>query len=150
ITAVIGWMLREPKRGATDEVGHASAPGELAASAAEMQRIKFESASDGESVLRTAWRILKTRDWLISTAAYTALTAALGAFATWAIVVLVRDKGMSQTSANITLGVVTLLAGAAGTFGGGWIADRVAARRHNGYFLVCAVSTLVGIVPTLF
>jgi MFS family permease len=106
-------------------------------------------AGGGEPLLQTAWRILKTRDWLISTAGYTALTAALGAFATWAIVVLVRDKGMSQTSANITLGVMTLLAGAAGTFGGGWLADRFAARRHNAYFLVCAISTLLGIVPTL-
>ena len=73
----------------------------------------------------------------------------LGAFATWATVVLVRDKGMDETGAAITLGVVTLLAGATGTFGGGWLADRVAARRHNGYFIVCAVSTLAGIVPTL-
>jgi hypothetical protein len=61
----------------------------------------------------------------------------------------VRDKGMSQTGANVTLGVVTLLAGAAGTFGGGWLSDRVAARRHNAYFLVCAVSTLLGVLPTL-
>jgi predicted MFS family arabinose efflux permease len=146
ITAALVWMLREPKRGATDEVEHTSA---LEVSSSSAGSARFESESGGESVLRTAWGILKTRDWLISTAAYTALTAALGAFATWAIIVLVRDKGMSQTSANITLGVVTLLAGAAGTFGGGWIADRVAARRHNGYFLVCAVSTLVGVVPTL-
>jgi hypothetical protein len=29
------------------------------------------------------------------------------------------------------------------------VADRFAARRHNAYFLVCAVSTLLGIVPTL-
>jgi hypothetical protein len=119
--------------------------------AKEESTYKGESADavKEESTLRTVARILTTRDWLVSTAGYTALTAALGAFATWAIVVLVRDKGMSQTNANITLGVVTLLAGATGTFGGGWLADRVAARRHNGYFLVCAVSTLVGVVPTL-
>src|SRR5207237_8745213 len=80
-----------------------------------------------EPALRPLARILSTRDWLISTAGYTALTAALGAFATWATVVLVRDKGMNETSAAVTLGVVTLLAGATGTFGGGWLADRVAA-----------------------
>lgn len=154
ITAALVWMLREPKRGATDEAAHDSALEDLAVGVSQTPRVEAPSAGEakpnGESVLRTAWGILKTRDWFISTAAYTALTAALGAFATWAIVVLVRDKGMSQTGANVTLGVVTLLAGAAGTFGGGWIADRVAARRHNGYFLVCAVSTLVGIIPTLF
>jgi hypothetical protein len=107
-------------------------------------------AGPSDSALRTVARILGSRDWLISTAGYTALTAALGAFATWATVVLVRDKGMSETSAAVTLGVVTLLAGAAGTFGGGWVADRFAARRHNAYFLVCAFGTLLGIFPTFF
>ena len=41
------------------------------------------------------------------------------------------------------------LAGAAGTFGGGWVADRVAAKRKNGYFLVCAASSLFGILPSI-
>ncbi|HST53558.1 MAG TPA: MFS transporter [Pyrinomonadaceae bacterium] len=153
ITAALVWTLREPRRGATDEAPPGLTLEDRAAGVPQTPRAEVNPASEsgrgGESVLRTAWGILKTRDWLISTAAYTALTAALGAFATWAIIVLVRDKGMTQTGANITLGVVTLLAGATGTFGGGWIADRVAARRHNGYFLVCAVSTLVGVVPTL-
>ena len=156
LTAALVWRLREPVRGATDVPHDASALEELAAAEGESARGMAEAGSGmagagggGESALRTALRILKTRDWLISTAGYTALTAALGAFATWAVVVLVRDKGMSQTGANVTLGVVTLLAGAAGTFGGGWVADRVAARRHNAYFLVCAVSTLLGVLPTL-
>lgn len=169
VTAVFVWRLREPVRGATDapaasqDAPHANGDAsiasnasaatitplaEIAASHAEAARAMAEDVK-GESTWRTVRRILGTRDWLFATAGYTALTAALGAFATWAVVVLVRDKGMSQTSANITLGVVTLLAGAAGTFGGGWIADRFAARRRNAYFLVCAVSTLLGIFPTL-
>ncbi len=151
LTAVLVWRLREPRRGATEEhtpPREESALEELVEAPAEVSRAL---ASDGsnDSALRTVARILGSRDWLISTAGYTALTAALGAFATWAVVVLVRDKGMSQTGANVTLGVVTLLAGAAGTFGGGWVADRVAARRHNAYFLVCAVSTLLGILPAV-
>jgi len=62
---------------------------------------------------------------------------------------LARDKKMSETAAAVVLGVVTLLAGATGTFGGGWIADRIAARRRDGYFLVCAVSSLLGVVPVV-
>jgi MFS family permease len=149
LTAVLVWRLREPARGATEAPEHEARreeesferTGEAASALGQLGR--------DESTLKSVARILGTRDWLISTAGYTALTAALGAFATWAIVVLVRDKGMGETNANITLGAITLLAGATGTFGGGWFADRVAARRHNAYFLVCAVSTLVGIVPTL-
>lgn len=156
LTAVLVWRLREPRRGATDEPAaleedarDESVLEEIVEAPAEVSRALAEDGSN-ESTLRTVARILSTRDWLISTVAYTALTAALGAFATWATVVLVRDKGMSETSAAVTLGVVTLLAGATGTFGGGWIADRFAAKRHNAYFLVCAVGTLLGVFPTFF
>lgn len=147
VAAVAVWRLSEPVRGATDEpVPVSSALEEMAESPAETsQALAHKDVS--ESWLRTIWRILTTRDWLLSTAGYTALTFALGAFATWGTVLLVEDKRMSETGAAITLGIVTLLGGAAGTFGGGWLADRIAARRHNAYFLVCAVSTLLGIFP---
>jgi MFS family permease len=157
LTAVLVWRLREPRRGATDEPQRTreddacdeSALAEMVEAPAEVSRALAGEGSN-ESTLKTVARILGTRDWLISTAGYTALTAALGAFATWATVVLVRDKGMNETSAAVTLGIVTLLAGATGTFGGGWIADRFAAKRHNAYFLVCAVGTLLGVFPTFF
>ncbi|MGB7926104.1 MAG: MFS transporter [Pyrinomonadaceae bacterium] len=148
LTAILVWRLREPVRGATDEPTHETALEEIAESPARTsEALAHEDVQ--ESWWRTSWRILTTRDWIISTAGYTALTFTLGAFATWATVLLVEDKGMTATNAAITLGVVTLLGGAAGTFGGGWVADRMAAKRRNAYFLVCAVSTLVGIVPTL-
>lgn len=149
VAAVLVWRLREPLRGATDEHAPASsALEEMAESQAETSKALAHKDVQ-ESWLKTSWRILSTRDWLLSTAGYTALTFALGAFATWAAVLMVEDKGMSEANAAITLGVVTLLGGAAGTFGGGWLSDRVAAKRHNAYFLVCAFSTLLGIFPTV-
>jgi hypothetical protein len=54
---------------------------------------------------------------------------------------------MSVQGAGVTLGLVILTGGAAGTFGGGWLADRVARKRHNAYFLVCAASSFLGIIP---
>jgi sugar phosphate permease len=147
LAAVLVWRLREPLRGATDEHAPVStAREEIMESPAETSKaLAHEDVQ--ESWWLTSWRILKTRDWLLSTAGYTALTFALGALATWAAVLLVEDKKMSETNAAITLGIVTLLGGAVGTFGGGWLSDRVAARRHNAYFLVCAISTLLGIFP---
>jgi MFS family permease len=148
IAALLVWFLREPKRGATDEPVQRTALEEIAAApAAEARALEHQDVR--EPWLRTAWRILRTRDWLISTIGYTALTFALGAFATWATVLLVEDKGMSETKAAITLGIVSLLGGAVGTFGGGWLADRIIARRKNAYFLVCAFATMLGIFPTL-
>jgi MFS transporter, Spinster family, sphingosine-1-phosphate transporter len=135
ITAAFVWRLREPARGSTETT---------------LRSPKTPSPTGKrESWIRTCWRILTTRDWLLSTAGYAALTFVLGAFATWAMKLLEQEKQMGKLTAGITLGVVTLLAGFAGSFGGGWIADRVAARRRDGYFLVCAASSLLGIVPAL-
>jgi len=142
ITAWFVWRLREPVRGASEHKEHTS---NAARDAGQSPGPQTEVAQ--ESWLRTSWRILSTRDWLLSTAGYTALTFVLGAFGTWANILLVRDKGLSVTQAGITLGIVTLLAGAAGTFGGGWLADRLITRRRNAYFLVCAASSALGIIP---
>lgn len=133
IAAAFVWRLKEPKRGVYD------APADKQA----------ENVTPRQSWWRTTIQIFSTRDWLLSTAGYTALTFVLGAFATWSTLMLAREKRMGETSAAVALGVVTLVAGAAGTFGGGWIADRIAARRRNGYFLVCAVSSLLGVFPVV-
>jgi hypothetical protein len=142
ITAWFVWRLREPVRGASEH----KQPGTSTAGDAE-QSLAQQTEVAQESWLRTSWRILSTRDWLLSTAGYTALTFVLGAFGTWANILLVRDKGLSVTQAGITLGIVTLLAGAAGTFGGGWLADRLITRLRSAYFLVCAASSALGIIP---
>jgi MFS family permease len=140
-TAVIVWLLKEPERGKS----------ETAESAAEFAAPPDLTAAKGaaDPWLRTVWRIITTRDWLLSTAGYTALTFVLGAFATWASSMLQEEKGMSEIGANLVLGITTLAAGALGTFGGGWIADRIVAKRRNGYFLVCAAGSLLGIIPSI-
>jgi sugar phosphate permease len=134
IVSIFVWKLIEPKRGAHDPPPDKS--------------ISAESAAR-QSWWRTTKQIFLTRDWFLSTAGYTAVTFVLGAFATWATLMLARDKHMSETAAAVVLGIVILVGGAAGTFGGGWIADRVMARRRNGYFLVCAVSSLLAIIPAV-
>jgi MFS family permease len=133
IVSIFVWKLREPKRGQHDPPS------------------KSTHSDDGvrQSWWQTTKQIFMTRDWLLSTAGYTAVTFVLGAFATWATLMLARDKHMSETGAAVVLGVVILIAGAAGTFGGGWIADRVVAKRRNGYFLVCAVSSLLAVIPAV-
>src|SRR6266404_1304301 len=65
LVSIFVWKLREPKRGEHDP------PPKKAASGAR------------QSWWRTTKQIFMTRDWLLSTAGYTALTFVLGAFATW-------------------------------------------------------------------
>lgn len=134
VMAVMVWKLREPIRGAHDPP--------------ESNTAKATQANT-RSWWQTTKQIFTTPDWLLSTAGYTAATFVLGAFATWATLMLARDKKMSDTAAAIVLGVVTLVAGAAGTFGGGWIADRIASKRRNGYYLVCAFGSFLAIFPAL-
>ncbi len=142
ITAFFVWRLREPRRGATDDPVPTTALDETAGSSAAL-------AAAAKSPLRAAWLIFRNHDWLLSTAGYTALTFVLGAFATWVALFLIRDKGMPESSAPITLGIITLLAGALGTFGGGWLADRVAQGRSSAYFYMCAASTFFSAGPML-
>src|ERR1041384_1195437 len=142
ITAFFVWRLREPKRGAMDEFEPTTALDETAGSSIAMTEAR-------ESSLRAAWNIFRNHDWLLSTAGYTALTFVLGAFATWVALFLERDKGMSETSAPVTLGIIALCAGALGTFGGGWLADRIARGRSSTYFMLCSVSTFLSIPPML-
>jgi MFS family permease len=137
LMSVLVWKLKEPLRGGTDVDAHGD------------PLPPVDPDAPRESWFKVAWRILRTRDWLLSTAGYAALTSVLGAFASYAQLLLVRDKGMSDGAASVVLGVVILLGGAAGTFSGGWIADKVAARRKNGYWLVCAASCLLGFAPAL-
>lgn len=136
VVSIFVWRLQEPKRGEHDI-------------AADYGGAKGAETMPKQSWWQTTKQIFMTRDWLLSTAGYTALTFVLGAFATWATLMLARDKHMSETAAAVTLGVVSLVAGAAGTFGGGWVADRVVAKRRNGYFLVCAASSLLGVIPAV-
>lgn len=136
ITAVIVWLLKEPERGKSE-------------TAESISEVDARNVAASDSWLRTYWRIIRTRDWLLSTAGYTSLTFVLGAFATWASSLLQEEKSMSEVAANLVLGITTLAAGALGTFGGGWIADRIITKRRNGYFLVCAAGSLLGIIPSI-
>ncbi|MDQ3918578.1 MAG: MFS transporter, partial [Acidobacteriota bacterium] len=72
VAAVLVWRLREPARGAADEQP-ATALEEIARSPAETSRA-LSQVADRESTARAIRRVLRSRDWCISTAAYTALT----------------------------------------------------------------------------
>lgn len=95
IVSVFVWKLREPQRGEHDIAADYSVAAEI---------------TQQQSWWQTTRQIFMTRDWLLSTAGYTAITFVLGAFATWATLMLARDKHMSETAAAVVLGVVSLVA----------------------------------------
>src|SRR6185436_10372949 len=89
VVSIFVWKLREPIRGEHD-VAPAGPP----------------DTGPRQTWWETTRQIFMTRDWLLSTAGYTALTFVLGAFATWATLMLARDKHMSETGAAVVLGSV--------------------------------------------
>ena len=137
---MIVWRLKEPERGQSDrESGPTLIAHAEAASEAELKK----SRGCGP-----CWRILSTRNWLLSTGGYTALSFVLGAFATWASSLAGR-KTHERDWRECGVGRDYPGSRSGRNLGGGWIADRVAAKRRNGYFMVCAASSLLGVVPAI-
>ena len=78
---------------------------------------------------------------------YTAYTFALGGLAIWMPTYLERVRGFELARANYFVGALTAVAGLGGTFVGGFLADRLAARVKHGYLWLSGVSTLAATVP---
>jgi len=92
------------------------------------------------------------RDLLAKTSfVHLAFAAALHNFAVygvgnWYAAFLMRSHGMNVAKAGTILAICTVIGGAAGTYIGGMLSDRLATRRHDSryYLWVPAVSLLIG------
>jgi MFS family permease len=129
LAALSGLGLREPRRGAMDDV---------------------EGADRGVPVhLQTprSWRdygVLRyNRSYVYNTLGMALMTFALGGLALWMPTYLHRVKGMSLQEANLWIGPLTVAAGLLGTLTGGWLADRLLRRTSGAYFLVAGSGMLL-------
>jgi predicted MFS family arabinose efflux permease len=122
-------LLREPRRGAMDP------PGEATAVALDVK------ASFGE-----LWR---RRSYLVNTAAQVIYTFAMGGLAMWMPTYFVRARGIPLATASATFGLLLVVAGFAGTLLGGRIASRVAERRPGADFMVSGWSLVASVLFTL-
>lgn len=123
-------FLPEPERGAADahdlpgdSAGHA--PGKL-----------------------PAWRdvagLFRIPDYNLTLAGYTAYSFALGAFAVWGPLFLVRAHGLENRHADTFFGAVLAVAGLLGTLLGGFAASRWQRRSPVGYAGTLVISALLG------
>ncbi|HZU42018.1 MAG TPA: MFS transporter [Terriglobales bacterium] len=78
-----------------------------------------------------------------------AMTFALGGLSVWMPTFLSRVRGFSLQGANELVGIVTLIDGVCATLFGGWLGDTMLRRTAGGYYLVSAISLLVGIPAML-
>ncbi len=132
LMALMALAIREPKRGAMDEV-------------------ETQQSGDEKSVgVVEGYRVLLTnRGYLFASLGYAAITFALGALVVWAPKWLSTDKGLTIEQANQVLGLCAVGGGILGTMAGGIIADRLTKRISGAFFWVCAVSSALAAIPTL-
>jgi len=121
IALLVLLLLREPRRGASDE-GTAAAPGR-------------GSAAHAISLARNA-------RYLYATLGMAMITFSLGGISAWMPDFLQRS-GYSQNTVGLTLGGITAATGLGGTAAGGWLAQIWLRRNHRALYLVSAWSALL-------
>jgi MFS family permease len=115
------FLLREPRRGATEKDA------------------EFSASRPADYI-----SLFKNRSFVITTLAMSAMTFALGGLAQWLPTFLYRMHGQSVAAGNALLGTITVISGIAGTLTGGWLGDRFQKRSGKGYLIVSGTGFLAG------
>ena len=119
--ALLALTLPDPPRGALDAV---------------TATVSRDDRSVGDA-LRT---LLHARIYVWAVLGYAAYTFAIGGISFWMSVYLERVRGLELARADYLVGLVTVVAGLAGTFTGGFIADLLRKRLAQPDLLVCGIS----------
>ncbi|MGH7548367.1 MAG: spinster family MFS transporter [Gemmatimonadales bacterium] len=134
VLAALALRLYEPPRGAQDESdpGGASPPGGggHALSLAGAARAAYAA-------------LLRNRPYVLTVLGYAAYTFAIGALAFWTPAFLERARGIPKAQATVQFGAIVVVTGFLGTYGGGWLGDRLLRLSKQAYLGVSGLATLV-------
>src|SRR5216117_2660819 len=99
---------------------------------------------------RNAYRtLLRNRPYVLTVLGYAAYTFAIGALAFWTPSFLERARGIPKAQATVQFGAIVVVTGFLGTYGGGWLGDRLLRRSQDAYLWVSGVATLAAAPLTL-
>ena len=99
---------------------------------------------------RDAYRtLLRNRPYLLTVLGYAAYTFAIGALAFWTPSFLERARGIPKAHATVQFGAVVVVTGFIGTYGGGWLGDRLLRVSQQAYLWFSGIITLVAAPLTL-
>ena len=129
VLAVLALRLYDPPRGSqdSDAVAAPAAPAAPAAYAA----------------------LVRNRPYVLTVLGYAAYTFAIGALAFWTPSFLERARGISKAHATVQFGAIVVATGFLGTYGGGWLGDRLLSRSRQAYLWLSGVATLAAAPLTL-
>ena len=77
------------------------------------------------------------------------MTFAVGGMQVWMPTFLSRMRGVPLATANLRFGLMTLAAGIGATMLGGWLGDRMEARRRGGHCLISAIGMSLALPAVL-
>ena len=101
-------------------------------------------------VNRNAYRsLLGNRPYVLTVLGYAAYTFAIGALAFWTPSFLERARGIPKAHATVQFGAVVVVTGFVGTYGGGWLGDRLLRVSRQAYLWMSGVATLLAAPLTL-
>jgi len=126
VLALLALTIPDPLRGATEE-SRSAAP---------------------ESVWATLRGFSRNRAYIGTVLGYAAYTFAVSGLAFWMPDYLERVRGLDLARANFVVAGVTVIAGLAGTFVGGYLGDWFSARMKHGQLWLCGISSVAAVVPT--
>jgi sugar phosphate permease len=99
----------------------------------------------GEPLGRTLRALALNRTYVLTVVGYTAYTFALGGMIVWAPTYFYRERGLSLARANTLIGGISVVAGIAGTFVGGYLSDLLRSRIRQSYLYVSGWSMVVAV-----
>jgi MFS family permease len=126
----------------------AAAPGFVLALAVlflkEPERGQFDSQKDTPE-RATILGLTRNPAFLTSTLGMAAMTFSLGGIQVWMPKFLFSERGYTLEAANFAFGIIIVVDGILSALAGGWLGDYLLPRIKSSYYLVSAVSMLLGV-----
>jgi MFS family permease len=83
--------------------------------------------------------------FVVTVLGYAAYTFGLGGLAFWMPAFLERVRGVPKTEATVQFGMIVVITGFVGTFGGGWLGDYFLRHTKQAYLWVSGLATLAAV-----
>src|SRR5258706_10152823 len=93
--------------------------------------------------------LLKNGPYVLTVLGYAAYTFALGGLAFWTPAFLERVRGIPRAQATVQFGAIVVVTGFVGTYGGGWLGDRLLKISRQAYLWLSGAVTLLAAPLTL-
>jgi MFS family permease len=129
LLALVALTVKDPPRGASE-----GAPAGPAAGQSKLA-----------STLKAYGTLARNRQYVRTCAGLAAYTFALGGIVAWLPSFFERVRDVPHAQASSVPGAILVVTGLVGTFGGGWLGDRLLRRNRQAYLLVSGIATLAAV-----